>query len=48
MKNLFEIFIPIVDYWTLYDNNLQTRLIADSESIIDEVLFNKIKENYVR
>ncbi|MBD5358226.1 MAG: zeta toxin [Bacteroides sp.] len=48
LKNLFEIFMPIVDYWTLYDNNLQTRLIADSESIIDEVLFNKIKEYYVR
>lgn len=48
LNNLFEIFMPIVDYWTLYDNNLQTRLIADSESIIDEVLFNKIKDNYVR
>lgn len=48
LKNLFEIFMPIVDYWVLYDNNLQTRLIADSETVIDEVLFNKIKENYVR
>lgn len=48
LKNLFEIFMPIVDYWMLYDNNLQTRLIADSESIVDDVLFNKIKENYVR
>ncbi len=48
LKNLFEIFMPIVDYWTLYDNNLKTRLIADSENVIDEALFNKIKENYVR
>ncbi len=48
LKNLFEIFMPIVDYWTLYDNNLQTRLIADRESVIDKVLYNKIKENYVR
>ncbi len=32
----------------LYDNNLQTRLIADSKNVIDEVLYNKIKENYVR
>jgi predicted ABC-type ATPase len=48
LKNLFEIFMPIVDYWALYDNNLQTRLIADSKNVIDEVLYNKIKENYVR
>lgn len=47
LKNLFEIFMPIVDYWTLYDNNLQARLIADSETVIDEVLYNKIKKNYV-
>lgn len=48
LKNLFDIFMPIVDYWIIYDNNLQSRLIADSENIIDEVLFNKIKEYYVR
>lgn len=48
LRNLFEIFIPIVDYWALYDNNLQTQLIADSESVIDIELFNKIKMNHVR
>lgn len=48
LKNLFEIFMPIVDYWALYDNNLQTALIVDSESIIDEELYNKIKKSYVR
>lgn len=47
LKNLFELFMPIVDYWSLYDNNLHTRLIADSQSVIDEVLFNKIKLDYV-
>ena len=46
--NLFDIYIPIVDYWALYDNNLQTKLIADSESIRDLQLFNKIKEGHVR
>ena len=46
--NLFDIYIPIVDYWALYDNNLQTKLIADSESIRDLQLFNKIKEDHVR
>lgn len=48
LKNLFEIFMPIVDYWTIYDNNLQTKLIADSENVVDEMLFNKIKDSYVR
>lgn len=43
LKNLFEIFMPIVDYWALYDNNLQTKMIADSENILDIELFNAIK-----
>lgn len=47
LKNLFEIFMPVVDYWSLYDNNLQTKLIADSEKVVNEELFNKIKMNYV-
>lgn len=47
MKNLFKIFIPIVDYWALYDNNLNTKLIADSEGIVEEDLFNEIQKNYV-
>ena len=47
LKNLFDIFMPIVDYWAIYDNNLQTTMIADSESIVNMGLFNKI-ENYVR
>lgn len=47
LSNLFDIFMPIVDYWALYDNNLQTTLIADSVNVFDEKLYNKIKENYV-
>lgn len=47
LKNLFHIFMPIVDYWALYDNNLQTRMIADSENITNVELFDLIKENYV-
>lgn len=39
--------MPIVDYWALYDNNLQTRMIADSENITNVELFDLIKENYV-
>ena len=48
LDNLFGIFMPIVDYWALYDNNLQTTLIADSESVIDEKLFNRIENSHVR
>ncbi len=47
LKNLFEIFMQIVDYWAIYDNNLQTTMIADSENVININLFNKIK-NHVR
>lgn len=48
LKNLFEIFMPIVDYWALYDNNLYARLIADSEGTVEEGLFNEIKRSHVR
>lgn len=44
LQNLFDIFMPIVDYWALYDNNLETSMVADSEGIINPVLYNKIKE----
>lgn len=43
LRNLFEIFVPIVDYWALFDNNLRTEMIADSNSIIDHNLYSKIK-----
>ncbi|MDE7495532.1 MAG: zeta toxin family protein [Muribaculaceae bacterium] len=43
LQNFFEIFIPIVDYWAMYDNNLQTQLIADSDGVAQTELFNKIK-----
>ena len=44
LENLFRIFIPIVDEWSLYDNNFQPNLIADSEGIHDNSLFNQIKK----
>lgn len=40
--NLFEIFIPIVDAWALYDNIGETRLIANSEGIINEEIYYEI------
>ena len=44
IKNLFTIFMPIIDYWELYNNTLETRMIANSNEIIDPILFNYIKE----
>lgn len=44
LSNLFKIFMPIVDYWALYDNNWSPSLIADSNGIIDVEKFNQIKE----
>ena len=45
LDNLFNIFIPIVDYWFLYDNNFETKLIANSDKIVDFIKFAKIKES---
>ena len=44
LKNLFEIFMPIVDSWSLYDNNAKTKLIAINLRITEEKKYNKIKE----
>ncbi len=50
LRNLFQIFMPIVDAWYLYDNNIEPREIAmkdvDGIAVInDKVVFNIIK-NY--
>ncbi|MDE5880205.1 MAG: zeta toxin family protein [Muribaculaceae bacterium] len=42
LENLFNIFMPIVDFWALYDNNNYTNIIANSNVIADEHLFTKI------
>lgn len=42
LENLFRIFMPIVDDWYLYDNNLITRLIADKSRVKDQLLFSQI------
>ena len=44
LKNLFEIFMPIVDTWSLYDNNAKAKLIATNLRITEEKKYNKIKE----
>ena len=45
LANFFEYFIPIVDWWALYDNNGDTELIADKELIQDKIKLENIKES---
>ena len=42
LENLFRIFIPIVDDWSLYDNNNYTNLVADSNGIVNNEIYTKI------
>jgi predicted ABC-type ATPase len=42
LSNLFRIYMPIVDAWSLYDNNDTTILIADNKGIVDNVKLEKI------
>lgn len=44
LENLFRMFMPIVDYWAIYDNNFQPDFIADTDGIYDSLLFNQIKD----
>ena len=43
LRNLFEKFMPIVDYWAIYDNNSSSVLIASSSNNINNNTLNKIK-----
>ena len=46
VNNLFQLFIPIVDTWHVYDNNLGLALpIADTECVYDSVMWDIIKRN---
>ena len=42
INNLFEVFMPIVDVWGVYDNRSETRLIANSDGIINESVWFEI------
>ena len=44
LTNFFELFSPIVDWWALYDNNKDTKIIADKSEIIDKKRYHRIKE----
>ena len=45
LRNLFEVFVPIVDLWSLYDNTKQLKPIVERNMVVDTLLFTKIKES---
>lgn len=45
LMNFINIFTPIVDSWSLYNNIDETIEVANETEIIDETLFIKIKES---
>ena len=46
IHNLLDVFIPIVDSWQVYDNNLGLALpIADKNEIYNQIVWNAIQRN---
>jgi len=45
LRNLFEIFVPIVDLWSLYDNTKELAPVVERNIIVNSSLFTKIKES---
>lgn len=43
LLNLFEIFVPIVDSWSLYDNSLNQQPIVENNKVINSQQLIKIK-----
>lgn len=43
LQNLFQIFVPIVDYWSLYDNSFQQEPIVIANKIVNIEKLNQIK-----
>lgn len=48
LKNLFEIFVPIVDLWSLYDNGITIVPIVECNEIVDYYKLEKIRESCLR
>ena len=44
IQNLFDIFVPIVDHWALYDNSVGFEPVVEGNIIRDIDKLNKIKE----
>lgn len=45
LRNLFEVFAPIVDLWSLYDNNAAAQAVVKNGIIVYEEKLNQIKES---
>lgn len=45
LRNLFEIFVPVVDLWSLYDNADEARVIVKNGIVVDTEKLNIIKES---
>ena len=49
LKNLFDVFMPIVDFWTVVDNSRgRLEIVASSRRVENQSTFTKIKEKYDR
>lgn len=48
LQNLFEIFAPIVDGWSLYDNTDNIKVIVEDNIPIDNNMLTQIKESCLR
>lgn len=44
LENLFEVFMPIVDAWMIFDNSAESTLVAHDFKIVNPVLFEKIMQ----
>lgn len=45
LQNLFNIFVPIVDLWSFYDNTKELVAIVERNNVVNPNLINKIKES---
>ena len=44
LENLFDVFMPIVDAWMIFDNSAESALVAHDFKIVNPPLFEKIKQ----
>lgn len=45
LQNLFNIYAPIVDYWSLYDNSENIKCIVDHNIVYQKETLSKIKQS---
>lgn len=48
LDNLFNIFVPIVDLWSLYDNRTGIKAIVNNSVVVNRNLLNQIKESCLK